>query len=179
MARDLEGNPFKHLPDLLKVPSLQDPFLPGDLASDVWNALDPLTEAVFSPLPALVDLEDPPALHAARIKVKRLRYALEVLAEAFTGGADAQLRQLKELQTALGEHHDRVMLEALLQELHDGLAGRNRRTLALGTLEILAYVGDARLNAFDRFRTVARALPGAAFRAALRHGLGLPEAAQP
>jgi CHAD domain-containing protein len=179
MARDLDGNPFRHLPDLLKVPSLPDPFLPGDLASDVWKALDPLLEGAFSPLPGLLDQEDPPALHAARVRIKRLRYALEVLAEAFPRGADAQLRQLKELQTALGEHHDRVMLEALLQEIYQGLAQRNRKTLALGTLEVLAYVGDARLDGFERFRTVARDLPLAPFRASLLQGLGLPEESRP
>ena len=179
MAKDLAGNPLRHLPDLLAVPSLPDPFLPGDLASDVWHALDPMLEAAFSPLAGLIVQEDPPALHAARIRVKRLRYALEVLAEAFPRGADTQLRQLKELQTALGEHHDRVMLEALLQELYQGLAERNRKTLALGTLEILAYVGEARLNAFSRFRAVARDLPQAVFLASLRTGLERPEEPRP
>lgn len=179
MEEDLEGNPVKHLPDLLKVPSLPDPFAPGDLASDAWQALDPLLDASFSPIPGLLVREDPPALHAVRIRVKNLRYALEVLADAFPAPPEALLRQFKELQGALGEHHDRVMLEALLQEQYQGLALRGRRTLASGTLEVLAYVGEARLKAFERFRGVAAGLPLEDVRASLRLGLGLAAADRP
>lgn len=173
MARDLAGNPLKRLPDLLKVPSLPDPFVPGDLAGDVWNALDPKLEAAFSPLPGLVDREDPGALHATRIRVKRLRYSLEVLGAAFPAPPETQLRRLKGLQTALGEHHDHAILEALLHGLHEGLAARGRKTLASGTLEALAYVGEARLGAFQRFRNAAAGMPLEEFRASLRQGLGL------
>ena len=179
MARDLEGISLKRLPDLLKVPSLPDPFVPGNLAGDVWDALDPRLEAAFSPLPGLLEREDPPALHAARIRVKRFRYALEVLGAAFQAPPEARLRQLKELQTALGEHHDLAMLEELLQDIYEGLATRSRARLASGTLELLAYVGEARLGAYERFRTAAAAMPLAAFRAALREGLGLPGEGNP
>jgi CHAD domain-containing protein len=179
MQGDLEGNPLKHLPDLLKVPSFPDPFMPGDLATEAWQALDPLLDASFSPIPGLLAREDPPALHAVRIRVKGLRYALEVLSDAFPVPPETQLRQLKELQTALGEHHDRVMLESLLQEQYQGLALRGRKTLASGTLEVLAYVGEARLKAFERFRKVAVGLPLVEVQASLRQGLGLAEAARP
>ena len=129
---------------------------------------------MYQAVPDLLDREDPVGLHGLRIRVKRLRYTLEVLGEAFLRPPEAELHHLKDLQTALGEHHDRIMLEALLQELYEGLAGRNRKTLALGTLEVLAYVGEARLNAFDRFRTLAAGMRPAEAGDALRRGLGLP-----
>ncbi|BDU74881.1 CHAD domain-containing protein [Mesoterricola silvestris] len=179
MARNLEGNPCRHLSDLLEVPSLPDPFVPGNLAQEVWDALDPMLEAAFSPLPGLLGREDPPALHAARIRAKRLRYTLEILAAAFPAPPVEGLRQLRELQTALGEHHDLAMLEGFLQELQEGLAARARAKLASGTLELLAYAGEARLGAFERFRAAAAAMPEEAFRASLREGLGLPGEGKP
>lgn len=177
MARDLAGKPFKNLSGLLAVPSLSDPFQAGNLAEDVWDALAPLLEGAFAPLPGLLDKEDASSLHGVRIQVKRLRYSLEVLGAAFPQAPEARLRQLKDLQTALGEHHDLVMLEALLQGIYGGLKERNRKVLASGTLEVLAYVGEARLNAFDRFRGVARGLALREFRASVRLDLGLPEGA--
>jgi CHAD domain-containing protein len=179
MGRKLSGHPCRKLPDLLDVPSMPDPFLAGNLAEDVWEALDPLLESAFSPLPGLMDLEDPAGLHGARIRVKRLRYALEVLGGAFPQAPEALLAQLKTLQTALGEHHDRSVLGDLLQNLYLGLAERGRKTLASGTLELLAYVGEARLGAFERFRTTAQGMPLAEFRTSLRRGLALPEEGQP
>lgn len=175
MARDLAATSLKNLPDLLRVPVMPEPFQPGDLASGVWEALDPLLAGTFPPLAGLQEKEDPPALHGARVKVKRFRYALEILGGAFQAPPEAQLQQLKGLQTALGDHHDRFMLEALLQELYQGLAERNRRTLASGTLELLAYVGEARLGAFERFRHAAGDMPYEGYRASLRRGLGLEE----
>ncbi|NTV76141.1 MAG: hypothetical protein HGA66_18300 [Holophaga sp.] len=56
---------------------------------------------------------------------------------------------------------------------------RSRARLASGTLELLAYVGEARLGAYERFRTAAAAMPLAAFKAALREGLGLPGEGNP
>jgi hypothetical protein len=155
------------------VPSFPDPFVQGDLAADAWERLDPLLESAFAPVPGLLDREDPPALHGVRIRVKRLRYAVEVLEGAFAAPPQEELRGLKALQTALGEHHDTATLEAFLKERYEGLAARGRRVLASGTLELLAYVGEARLLEFRSFCEAARALPAEALRASLRRGLGL------
>ncbi len=174
MGRRLTGTGLKRLPDLLEVPSFPDPFVPGDLASDVWASLEPPLECALSPIPGLLDREDVAALHNLRIRVKRLRYTLEVLGEAFPVPPGVQLAQLKELQTALGGHHDLATLEALLQDRYRGLLDRERKTLASGTLEVLAYVSESRLAAFERFRSAALAMPSGAFRASLREGLGLP-----
>ena len=179
MARDLAGKPLKGLTGLLEVPSLPDPFVPGDLTADVWEALEPLLEGAFSPIPGLLDHEDVAGLHRLRIRIKRFRYTLEILGAAFPEAPDEQFRQLRELQTALGEHHDRATLEAHLQELYEGLAARGRRILASGLLELLAYVGEARLKAFERFRAAAGAAPLEAVRASLLRHLGLPPEGKP
>ena len=179
MARELARCSLKGLPDLLKVPSLPDPFLVGALGASAWERLEPLLDNALAPLPGLLEHEDAPAMHEARIRVKGLRYALEVLGGAMAAPPEARLAQLKALQTALGEHHDLATLEALLLDLHQGLCDRRRKSLAAGTLELLAYVGDARLNAFERFRTSARAVPLGPLKGSLRQGFGLPEDAQP
>lgn len=177
MARRLAGHPCRKLPELLRVPSFPDPFRPGDPAAETWAVLEPQVDAAFAPIPGLLGQEDAGALHRLRIRMKRLRYALEVLAEAFQAPPEASLAGLKELQTALGEHHDRAMLEAFLQELWQGLSGRGRAHLAGGALELLSYVGEDRLRAFERFRRAAQALPERDLRGALCAGLGLAEEA--
>ena len=179
MARELEHCSLKGLPDLLKVPNLPDPFLVGALGAAAWDRLEPLLDTALAPLPGLLEQEDAAAMHQARIRIKGLRYALEVLGAAMAAPPEARLAQLKALQTALGEHHDLATMEALLLDLHQGLCDRGRRHLAAGTLEVLAYVGDARLNAFERFRAAARAVPLGPVKASLRQGFGLPEADLP
>jgi CHAD domain-containing protein len=58
----------------------------------------------------------PERLHAVRIAVKRLRYALEAGQEARGVRATAQLTQLKAIQSLLGRAHD---LHVLAERLHD------------------------------------------------------------
>jgi CHAD domain-containing protein len=174
MARGLAGKPCKRLRDLLKVPSLPDPFLPGDLPAEVWECLEPALEAALSPLPGLLEREDALALHGARIRLKRFRYTLEVLGSAFSKPPTEPLQRLRSIQTALGDHHDLAMLEALLQNLHEGLHARGRVNLAAGTLELLAHVGEERLGAFERFRRAVLKTSLEDLRATLRLGLGLP-----
>jgi CHAD domain-containing protein len=199
MAHDLAGLALKHLPELLEVPSLPDPFRSGELVPAVWEALAPALEGAFAGAPHL-DQEDPEALHLLRIRIKRLRYTLEVLAPAFLlqpqppleGPPEPQdrpkpperldrvqrLERLKQLQTALGDHHDRATLEARLAGLLRGLEARRRPVLAAGVRELLDQLGDARLTAFEQFRALALATPRAPLVAGLRHDLGLaPEGA--
>jgi CHAD domain-containing protein len=172
MARDLAELNLKHLPQLLEVPSLPDPFRAGDLLGAVWDCLEPSLQVAF-PAAALLDQEDARALHLLRIRVKRLRYTLEVLGAAFPTPPERQLGHLKALQTALGDHHDRAMLQDHLDDLYRGLETRNRPVLAAGTLEILAQLGEERLIAFEQFRALAVAMPKDQFIDSLRRDLGL------
>jgi CHAD domain-containing protein len=179
MAGELAGLSLKNLPLMLLVPSLPDPFRPGDLAGTIWNCLTPWLEGAF-PADQLLDQEDARALHALRIRVKRLRYALEVLAAGFKTSPEGQLKHLRAVQTALGNHHDRVTLEALLTGLHQGLEVRGRPVLAAGTLDLLIHLGEDRMIAFEQFRALAVATSKDRFIEGLRHDLGLePERNDP
>lgn len=179
MSLELERLELKHLPQLLLVPSLPDPFRLGDLPGAVWNCLEPWLEGAF-PSPPLLDQEDPWALHALRIRVKRLRYALEVLAPGFATAPEAQLKHLHAVQTALGNHHDRASLEDLLGKLYRGLVERQRPILAAGTQDLLGHLAEDRLIAFEHFRALAVGQPKQGVIDSLRHDLGLaPEGSDP
>jgi hypothetical protein len=172
MARDLDGLNLENLPQMLLVPSLPDPFRSGNLTGTIWDCLAPWLEAAF-PGQELLDQEDAVALHALRIRVKRLRYALEVLGAGFAAPPEGQLKHLKGLQTALGSHHDLATLEALLDGLRQGLEARGRAVLAAGTQDVLVHLGEERLIAFEQFRALGVGMPREDFVGGLRSDLGL------
>jgi len=58
---------------------------------------------------------DDDAAHRARIAAKRLRYVLEPVKAALTGGPEL-IKRLKRIQDLIGELHDLQELEALLRE---------------------------------------------------------------
>jgi len=172
MAEELSRLNLKNLPQMLLVPSLPDPFRPGDLPGAVWNCLAPWLEGAF-PSEQLLDQEDARALHALRIRVKRLRYALEVLGAGFATAPEGQLKHLRAVQTALGNHHDRATLETLLTGLHQGLEARRRPLLAAGTQDLLIHLGEDRMIAFEQFRALAVGTSKEQFLGSLRSDLGL------
>jgi CHAD domain-containing protein len=172
MARELDGLNLDHLPQMLLVPSLPDPFRASNLTGTIWDCLAPWLDGAF-PGQDLLDQEDVVALHALRIRVKRLRYALEVLGAGFAAPPEGQLKHLKALQTALGSHHDLATLEALLEGLHLGLEARGRAVLAAGTQDVLVHLGEERLIAFEQFRALGVGMPREHFIAGLRSDLGL------
>lgn len=173
LARDLERVSLKGLATLLEVPSLPNPFAGADLAQGIWGCLEPGLRSATEAIAGLLDQEDPPALHALRIRIKRLRYALEILAPGFPSRPEAQLRHLKALQGALGNHHDRATLEAFLQDLDKGLAQRNRVHLARGLQAGIALLGEERLLAFEHFRALALGQGLRTLTADLKRDLGL------
>ena len=168
MLKELDGLSLKRLGQLLDVPSLANPFAAGDLGADAWATLAPWLERAFAPMPGLVDQEDGTALHALRIDLKRLRYALEILTPAFALEPTGPLRLLKALQKALGDHHDLATLEDRLQPLLQGLVARDRPALAEGARAILALVAEGRQCAFEEFRVLALGTSLEAFQAGLR-----------
>jgi CHAD domain-containing protein len=60
------------------------------------------------------------ALHAARIRAKRVRYAAEAVSPVFGKRAAAFARAAVELQDVLGEHQDAVVATAWLREAAQG-----------------------------------------------------------
>lgn len=174
MRRELERLRLPDLQRLLDVPALHDPFQRISLQAAAWSCLEPRAEAALGDLTALAAQEDPPALHKARVRIKKLRYALEALEGAFATAPEAVLKDLRALQTTLGEHHDLAALEALLWETEGQLRTRDRTTLLGRVLELLGEVAESRRAAFDRFRALASGQGPAAFAHALRPALGLP-----
>ncbi|MFB7509089.1 CHAD domain-containing protein, partial [Streptomyces broussonetiae] len=57
------------------------------------------------------------AVHEARKKAKRTRYAAEAATEALGAPARALTKNMKSLTTLLGEHQDSVMARRTLREL--------------------------------------------------------------
>jgi CHAD domain-containing protein len=174
MAKELHR---LHLPDLrhlLEVPALQNPFQSTTLQEAAWGCLEARASSALGDLSALAAHEDPSALHKARVRIKKLRYAVEALESAFAESPEPVLKELRALQTALGEHHDLATLEALLWEAEAELRLRDRATLCGGVLDLLGDVAETRRTVFERFAALARDQGPAAFARAIRPGLGLP-----
>lgn len=171
MERDLSGFSLKGLGKLLDAcrPDKADPS--GASEPWVWACLEPWVEAALTPLPGLLEVEDATALHQARIRVKRLRYALEILGPGLAVEPLEQLRHLKALQQALGSHHDLATLEVWLLELKRRLLAHQRLALAAGCGEVLALVAQARLGAFEQCQALAHGTAKEAFCAGLRPDL--------
>ncbi len=70
----------------------------------------------------------PERLHAVRIAVKRLRYALEAGQEVRGVRATAQLTQLKAIQDLLGRAHDLHVLAERIHEVEVSVVQRSRAT---------------------------------------------------
>jgi CHAD domain-containing protein len=73
------------------------------------------------------------AIHQARIKGKRARYATEVLEDELGKPGAKLLSAAKDFQDAAGEHHDAVVAEARLRSLLRGVRAQ-RTALAAGIL---------------------------------------------
>jgi CHAD domain-containing protein len=176
MERELEKLRLPDLGRLLEVPTLRHPFQSISLQEAAWDCLEPRAKAALGDLTTLAAHEDPTALHKTRIKIKKLRYAIEALESAFAGPPEPVLKGLRGLQTALGEHHDFAALEALLWEIEAQLRLRDRSTLCKGVLDLLGDVAETRRAAFGRFVTLAQGQDHSAFAQAVRPALGLSRA---
>lgn len=178
MARALERVPVRKLPRILELPNLPNPFVGATPAEGIWALLEPWLTSALRPVPTLLESEDALALHALRIRIKRLRYTLEVLGAGFRTAPEKALKRLKAVQSALGEHHDRATLELFLRGLLRDLGARQRGVLAGGLLDLLSLLQEDRLCAFESFRALALELEAAAFSEGLRQDLGLEAAAE-
>jgi CHAD domain-containing protein len=96
--------------------------------SSASTALRPSLEAPWRHLEAATERvrEDPTdeALHAARIRAKRVRYAAEAVAPVFGKRAKAFALAAVGLQDVLGEHQDAVVAGAWLRDAAKGSAPR-------------------------------------------------------
>ena len=105
--------------------------------------------------------------HQMRIRAKQLRYTMESCAPAYDGALDGFIKQLKQVQTLLGNMHDCDVWAALLESFE---AAERRRTadyyghtrpfgrLAKGIAHIRTKRAAERDEHFSRLRTLWRAL---------------------
>lgn len=87
------------------------------LAKAVRKSLAKVSALVGHALELAPGTERDTALHEARKKAKRARYAAEAATPALGDPARALARAMKSLQSLLGEHQDSVMARAALREL--------------------------------------------------------------
>jgi CHAD domain-containing protein len=179
MGKQLERLRLPDLRRLLEVPALPDPFQPTSLQEGAWACLKPRSESALGDLTLLAAHEDPAALHKARLRIKKLRYAVEALESSFAVPPEPILKTLRNIQTVLGEHHDLATFEALLWEMEGQLRLRNRLTLCGGLLDLLGSVAEARRTTFDRFGDQAQNQDPDAFARVVRPALGLAGADGP
>ncbi len=97
------------------------PVLLADVGeSDARTALRPTLEAPWKHLEAAIERVreegSDEALHAARIRAKRVRYAAEAVAPVFGKRAKAFAEDAVALQDVLGEHQDAVVATGWLRE---------------------------------------------------------------
>ncbi|MGW3492311.1 CYTH and CHAD domain-containing protein [Streptomyces sp. NPDC001020] len=74
------------------------------------------------------------AMHEARKKAKRTRYAAEAAVPALGTQAEALVESMKSLQTLLGEHQDSVMARSALTELSAQAHTAGENTFTYGVL---------------------------------------------
>ena len=103
---------------------------------------------------ALGDAPPDAELHAARIRVKRARYAAELAGPELGRKGAAFVEAAKELQDVLGAHQDAVVGEQVLRRLAPGLPGS---ALAMGRLvdREQARRAEARATWHDAWRALS------------------------
>ncbi|MGA5317837.1 CHAD domain-containing protein [Streptomyces pseudogriseolus] len=139
---------------------LADPPLRKKAAARPDKVLAKAVAKDFGKLSRLVEhaLELPPgterdtALHEARKKTKRTRYAAETAAPALGGPAEEAVRDMKALQGLLGDHQDSVMARRTLRELAAVAHAAGESDFTYGVL----HAGEA-----HRARVAEEALPEA------------------
>ena len=107
--------------------------------------------------------EDPAALHALRIRVKNLRYALAALAPLWPSqDSKALLKTLTTLQDILGEIHD-TDAAAAAATLHDTIVSRKSRLayeagILIGWLHAgrARHIREFRKTSWERFLAAPR-----------------------
>jgi CHAD domain-containing protein len=129
---------------------------------DMKLQLDTLALKELRRLEKVLDLLDDKssdeALHAARIRGKRARYAAELAAPARGKRAQTLIARLKELQDVLGDHNDGIVAESRLRKLA-ATARAPRAAFTAGRLaeRRRALADDARENLPRARRRLARA----------------------
>ena len=141
----------------------------ADIAATVEGRVAQRARRVMRALDRLGVLYAPERLHAVRIAVKQLRYALEVRGRLRRVPTAASLRQLRAVQETLGRAHDLHVLGEHLRQVEARIVTRSRpaardlRRMASGIDDTCRQHHAAFLGRRAALRTLSSALlaPGA------------------
>jgi CHAD domain-containing protein len=137
----LDGDRYLRLLNALDA-LIADPPLLEAAAEDPSKVIAKSVRKDFGKVADLVDqaLDLPPghdrdvAIHEARKKAKRTRYAAEAAAPALGKPAEVLVKSMKSLQTLLGDHQDSVMARGTLLELSALAHAAGESTFTYGVL---------------------------------------------
>ncbi len=132
--------------------------LPQSLDRD-WKRLRGRVRVVSRSTPADAGATHADLMHGVRKAAKRVRYAAESLVPLYGKDATRMVRAHEQIQTVLGDHHDRTEAQAALLELgdHAAAAAENAFTYGLLHARVEARAGDT-AREFDRaWRSSVRA----------------------
>ncbi len=126
---------------------------PGSATAQfLWELLEPFARATSTDRPADDGLEHADWLHQLRIRLKKLRYALELF-EPVLGDAFSELyTPVEQLQELLGQHHDLVVLDELIERHRRNLEQEHRGTLAHALAALRDQLYEERQSLVMRFQ---------------------------
>jgi CHAD domain-containing protein len=119
--------------------------------------VQPLVRAVQRAGAKLNQRSRPGAFHRLRVKIKPLRYTLEMLESGEGGWPHKAVRRLKAMQETLGAQHDLVIAMAWLQEFAASAALSRQTLLAVGALHQVFHRRGVKMarRASHRWRRLA------------------------
>ncbi|HEX7247523.1 MAG TPA: CHAD domain-containing protein [Actinomycetota bacterium] len=158
----MQGSRYERLLEALRE-AASDPRVRDHVAHErAARAMGPLMRAPWAHLVKVCDGLDPAspdaALHEARIRSKRVRYAAEALAPVFGGPARRFARRAEALQGVLGSHQDAVVALAWLRTCAGAESDLAFGAGMLGGVEA-AIRDDARRRWPRRWRALRRRAP--------------------
>ena len=121
----------------------------------LWELLEPFARATAVNRPPDDGLEHAEWMHEFRIRLKKLRYALELFEPAFGTAFGALYAPVEGLQELLGQHHDLVVLSDLVDHHRRVLEQENRATLARTFEALQARLAEEREALVIRFQSEA------------------------
>ena len=132
--------------------------------SDARARVDLRRDRANAALREAADVGTDEALHAARVTVKRWRYALERLAAVDPAVDTSAHKWLKALQRTLGQVQDLADLRARIARLNASLAPSGTRATVVSLRGLLTTIEAERSECVDEFRRRVAATPSGAGR---------------
>jgi CHAD domain-containing protein len=139
----------------------------------LWELLEPAVSVDLS-LGTLEDgLEHAQEMHALRIRLKKLRYALELLGPAFESSFENLYVPVERMQDLLGDYQDLVVLSEFLEKRRRTLKRQGRVTLADAVTDLAQQLATERQVLAAKCRT--EAFDSYAWLRTLKHWLGVEQ----